>query len=92
MKFKPWRKLGFIAVIVVLTAMILPACNKEPSTKETIKNPNTFIAASIGGPETLDPAAAYDTSSGLPFLKPQLLSPLPRRNEHIHKQHILHRQ
>ncbi|MFA5451424.1 MAG: ABC transporter substrate-binding protein [Dehalococcoidales bacterium] len=64
MKFKPWRKLGFIAVIVVLTAMILPACNKEPSTKETIKNPNTFIAASIGGPETLDPAAAYDTSSG----------------------------
>lgn len=32
--------------------------------ERTIKNPDIFIVASIGGPETLDPAAAYDSASG----------------------------
>jgi peptide/nickel transport system substrate-binding protein len=33
-----------------------------PSTQ--VKNPNTFIDAEIGDPESLDPAWAYDTASG----------------------------
>jgi peptide/nickel transport system substrate-binding protein len=33
-----------------------------PST--TVKNPNTLVEASIGDPESLDPAWAYDTASG----------------------------
>ncbi|MDD2251864.1 MAG: ABC transporter substrate-binding protein [Dehalococcoidales bacterium] len=61
MKLKPWRILGIIAVVIVITALILPGCQTD---KPPIKNPDTFIAASIGGPETLDPAAAYDSASG----------------------------
>ena len=33
-------------------------------TKPPIKNPNMIIEATIGEPETLDPAWAYDTASG----------------------------
>jgi len=33
-------------------------------TKPEIKNPNIMIEATIGEPETLDPAWAYDTASG----------------------------
>jgi peptide/nickel transport system substrate-binding protein len=32
-------------------------------TTPTLKNPDTIVEATIGGPETLDPAWAYDTSS-----------------------------
>ena len=34
-----------------------------PSSSE-VKNPDTLIEATIGGPESLDPAWAYDTASG----------------------------
>ena len=35
-----------------------------PDPDADITNPELFVAASIGGPETLDPAAAYDSASG----------------------------
>src|SRR6185295_19232079 len=40
----------------------VPATNVPPATEA--KNPDTMIEATIGGPESLDPAWAYDTASG----------------------------
>ncbi|MBL7165947.1 MAG: ABC transporter substrate-binding protein [Dehalococcoidales bacterium] len=55
--------------------MLLPACQaeeagevkeveKEEPAQPEIKNPGTFIYATIGPPDTMDPAYAYDTASG----------------------------
>lgn len=49
------------------TASPAPATPTAPATSAaaaTIKNPNTLVEASIGDPESLDPAWAYDTASG----------------------------
>jgi peptide/nickel transport system substrate-binding protein len=43
-------------------ATATPQATSAPSTQ--VKNPNTFIDAEIGDPESLDPAWAYDTASG----------------------------
>jgi peptide/nickel transport system substrate-binding protein len=43
-------------------ATATPQATAAPSTQ--VKNPNTFIDAEIGDPESLDPAWAYDTASG----------------------------
>jgi len=51
----------FLALLLVAT-LFLPACESTP--KREIKDPDTFVVATIGGPETLDPAAAYDSASG----------------------------
>jgi len=59
-------------VALVITAMILPACGGggETTTPPTttpppeIKNPDIFIYATIGGPDSLDPAYSYDNASG----------------------------
>ena len=40
----------------------VPATSVPPSTE--VKNTDTLIEATIGGPESLDPAWAYDTASG----------------------------
>ena len=40
----------------------MPPTSVPPSTE--VKNPDTLIEATIGGPESLDPAWAYDTASG----------------------------
>lgn len=40
----------------------VPATSVPPSTE--VKNSDTLIEATIGGPESLDPAWAYDTASG----------------------------
>lgn len=40
----------------------VPVTNVPSSTE--VKNPDTLIEATIGGPESLDPAWAYDTASG----------------------------
>ncbi|HEX78911.1 MAG TPA: ABC transporter substrate-binding protein [Dehalococcoidia bacterium] len=51
-----------IMILVIASLLLLPACGGKSAAD--IKNPDTFIIASIGGPETLDPAAAYDSASG----------------------------
>ncbi|UCE97107.1 MAG: ABC transporter substrate-binding protein [Dehalococcoidia bacterium] len=57
------NKAWLLLTLVLVLSLLLAACagGKDPGT---IKNKNTFIVASIGGPETLDPAAAYDSASG----------------------------
>ena len=76
MRPKGKRKFIFTLVAVcVIAAMLLPACQeeeagevkeveKEEPAQPDIKNPGTFIYATIGPPDSLDPAYAYDTSSG----------------------------
>ncbi|HEY91570.1 MAG TPA: ABC transporter substrate-binding protein [Dehalococcoidia bacterium] len=54
--------------------MLLPGCQEEEAgevqieeeapAQPEIKNPNIFIYATIGPPDSLDPAYAYDTASG----------------------------
>jgi len=44
----------------VPTSMPVPTNAPSPS----VKNPDTLIEATIGGPESLDPSWAYDTASG----------------------------
>lgn len=62
MKSRTLGKFAVAALVLILVATVLPACQTEE--KPDIKNPDTFIVATIGGPETLDPAAAYDSASG----------------------------
>jgi peptide/nickel transport system substrate-binding protein len=54
-------------MISLIPSLILGACTTKTTTtsttKQTIKNPDTFIEEIIGDPQTLDPAAAYDTTS-----------------------------
>jgi len=49
-----------VLTAVTLLALLLPGC----TTSKEIKNPDTFIQADIGDPDTLDPSAMYDTASG----------------------------
>jgi len=53
-------KIWLALVVLVLTGAFLPGCAQGTE----IKNPDTFTEATIGDPDTLDPAAAYDTASG----------------------------
>ena len=65
---------GSLLVLVVALAMVLSSCQAaqapgpeeptEPAAKPEIKNPGTFVYATIGPPDSLDPAYAYDTASG----------------------------
>jgi len=41
-----------------------PAAPAEPAMGYTSKDPTTLVVATIGEPETLDPALAYETSGG----------------------------
>ena len=50
-----------VVTAIMLVAVLLPSCS---GPAREIKNPGTFIEATIGDPDTLDPAAAYDTASG----------------------------
>ncbi|MBA7525235.1 hypothetical protein ES705_17385 [subsurface metagenome] len=65
-----WLGLSFLLV----AALVLASCDEvevvgeqeeeeEEEEELEIKNPNTFIYATIGGPDTLDPAYCYDTAS-----------------------------
>jgi peptide/nickel transport system substrate-binding protein len=51
----------------VVTTIVTTVPVTSPTTMTTrtvVKNPDTIIEATIGEPETLDPAWAYDTASG----------------------------
>lgn len=60
---------ALLAGLLVL-AVLLPACGSSSDTTDTgagkieTKNPDTFVYATIGGPDSLDPAYGYDTASG----------------------------
>jgi len=67
MRQKRWGKAWLFVVALVIAAMVLPACAAEEAAPEVtveIKNPDTFIYATIGDTDSLDPAYAYDTASG----------------------------
>jgi len=57
------NKACMLLMLLLVASLLLPACG-DGKSKADIKNPDTFIVATIGGPETLDPAAAYDSASG----------------------------
>ncbi len=59
---------GIIAVVVIIivvvaawAVMTMPPAQQKPQ----VKNPDTFVWDTIGDPQTLDPAEAYDTASGV---------------------------
>jgi len=67
MKRKGLGKAWLLVVALLLTAMLLPACKGEeptPTPTPEIKNPDTYIQATIADVDSLDPAYAYDTASG----------------------------
>lgn len=59
-------KIAAIIIVVVLVAAAAGGIYYYQYTQKlaSIKNPDTMIEATIGEPETLDPAWAYDTASG----------------------------
>ena len=75
---KRFWKLGWILVAALLIAALvaLPACTTPPAEQQEeeeeenggpaipYKNDGIFVEMTIGEPETLDPAAAYDNASG----------------------------
>jgi peptide/nickel transport system substrate-binding protein len=69
---KRLSKMGWLVLVALLclALVVLPACTAQTGEEEEeqagipYKNAGTFVEMSIGDPETLDPAAAYDTSAG----------------------------
>jgi peptide/nickel transport system substrate-binding protein len=70
---KRLSKMGWIVLVALLSLalVVLPACTTQGEEEEEeeqgpipYKNDGMFVQMTIGDPETLDPAAAYDTSSG----------------------------
>ncbi len=51
------------SVLVVLSMVLMGAAPAVPNRAE-VKNPDTFIVAHYGEPESLDPAYTYETSGG----------------------------
>jgi len=63
MKRKLLNKAWLLVVVLLVSSLILlPAC--EGGAGGEIKNPDTFIMATIGDIDSLDPAYSYDTASG----------------------------
>ena len=62
------KKFLSVLLMVALVASFFVACSKDDSMSEPtvveLKNPDTFIYGTIGEPASLDPAVAYDSSSG----------------------------
>jgi len=72
---KRLSKMGWIVLVALLclSLIALPGCGGTPAEQEEEEeeeegipymNDGMFIQMTIGEPETLDPAAAYDTTSG----------------------------
>ncbi|NPV54359.1 MAG: ABC transporter substrate-binding protein [Firmicutes bacterium] len=55
------RALSRLVVLVSLLALVSVLSSAQASP---VKNPDTFVYVTIGGPDSLDPAYAYDTASG----------------------------
>ncbi|NLS77672.1 MAG: ABC transporter substrate-binding protein [Chloroflexi bacterium] len=51
-----------VVVVVTPTAVPTAAATPLPAVNIPFKNPDTFIVATIGDPETLDPAWTYETA------------------------------
>jgi peptide/nickel transport system substrate-binding protein len=74
MKGKRIHKIGWLLLTAVLViATFLASCaekeggtgaGEEGTTKVENKNPETLVYATIGPPDSLDPAYAYDSASG----------------------------
>jgi len=54
------NKACLLVMLLLVAALVLPACEGDGE----IKNPDTFVYATIGGIDSLDPAYSYDTASG----------------------------
>jgi peptide/nickel transport system substrate-binding protein len=66
MRHKGIRQFGWLLVTATtVVALLLAACAapEVETPQPEIKNPGTFIYATIGPPDSLDPAYAYDTAS-----------------------------
>jgi len=61
MKRKFLHKAGLLLVVLLTASLVLPACVDGDGD---ITNPDTFVQATIGDADTMDPAYAYDTASG----------------------------
>lgn len=60
-----WRHLNLRWIVgAALLLLIATAGGAVSAAQNQVKNPDTIIEATIGGPETLDPAWGYDTASG----------------------------
>ena len=74
MKLKLFGRIGLVLMALMIAATMFSGCPSDdddgpgpgpaPDPDADIKNPKNFIVASIGGPETMDPANAYDSASG----------------------------
>ena len=64
MRAKIFSRAYLVFTVLAVAVLLLPIFGGCTTTTAEIKNPDTFIVATIGGPETLDPAAAYDSASG----------------------------
>ena len=56
--------LSLLAILMAASLVFSGACKSSTTGTSAIKNPDTFVEETIGDPMTLDPAAAYDNSSG----------------------------
>lgn len=63
MKRRIMSKAWLLLTLLLVASLLLAACGGGKSQAD-IENPDMLIVATIGGPETLDPAAAYDSASG----------------------------
>ena len=72
---KKVTKIGWIilAALLCLSLILVPGCTTPAEQEEEeedggpaipYKNDGIFVQMTIGEPETLDPAAAYDNASG----------------------------
>jgi len=52
----------YLVVVLLVASLVLPGCEGEAGGE--IKEPDTFVMATIGDIDSLDPAYAYDTASG----------------------------
>jgi peptide/nickel transport system substrate-binding protein len=61
-----WKQRVTALVVLILAVSLVGLTGTAQG--QAVKNPDTLIYQGIGGPETLDPAQAYDTSSSGIFL------------------------